>query len=53
MDVDFRKFNRVQRNIFGPQRDDITEKWRRLREKELYDLYFSPNIIRIIKSRMK
>jgi hypothetical protein len=33
------------RKIFGPQRDEVTEEWRRLYKKELYDLYFSPNII--------
>jgi hypothetical protein len=36
--------NRVLRKIFGPKRDDVTEEWRRLRNEELYDLYFSSNI---------
>jgi hypothetical protein len=42
---------RVLRRIFGPKRDEVTGKWRKLRNKELRDLYPSPNIIRIIKSR--
>jgi hypothetical protein len=41
----------VLRKIFGSKRDEITCKWRRLREEELYDLYLSPNTIRVIKSR--
>jgi hypothetical protein len=43
--------NRVLRRIFGPKRDEVTEEWRKLHNKELRDLYSSPNIIRIIKSR--
>ena len=39
------------RRIFGPKRDEVTREWRRLHNKELYGLYFSPNIIRAIKSR--
>ena len=39
------------RRIFGPWRDDITGKWRRLHNEELNDLYSSPNIARVIKSR--
>jgi hypothetical protein len=42
--------NRVLRNIFGPNRDEAIGKWRRL-HNELNDLYFSPNIFRVIKSR--
>jgi hypothetical protein len=37
--------NRVLRRIFGPKRDKVTGEWRRLRNKELNDLYSSPNII--------
>jgi hypothetical protein len=40
--------NRVLRRIFGPKRDEVTGEWRRLHNKELYDLYSSPNIIRVI-----
>jgi hypothetical protein len=36
---------------FGPKRDEVTGEWRRLHNKELYALYSSPNIIRVIKSR--
>jgi hypothetical protein len=43
--------NRVLRRIFGPKRDKVTKEWRRLHNKELYALYSSPNIIRVIKSR--
>jgi hypothetical protein len=43
--------NRVLREIFGSKRDEVTGKWRRLHNEELYDLYSSPNIIRVIKSR--
>jgi hypothetical protein len=43
--------NRVLRRIFGPKRDEVTGEWRRLHNKELHDVYASPNIIRVIKSR--
>jgi hypothetical protein len=43
--------NRVLRRIFGPERDEVTGEWRRLHKEELNDLYSSPNIIRVIKSR--
>jgi hypothetical protein len=43
--------NRVLRRIFGPKRDEGTGEWRRLLNEELYALYSSPNIIRVIKSR--
>jgi hypothetical protein len=43
--------NRVLRRVFGPKRDEVTGEWRRLHNKELDDLYSSPNIIRVIKSR--
>jgi hypothetical protein len=43
--------NRVLRGIFGPKRDEVTGEWRRLHNEELNDLYSSPNIIRVIKSR--
>jgi len=43
--------NRVLRRIFVPRRDEITGEWRRLHKEELNDLYSSPNIVRVIKSR--
>ena len=43
--------NRVLRKIFGPRRDEVTGEWRRLHNEELNDLYSSPNIVRVIKSR--
>jgi hypothetical protein len=43
--------NRVLRRIFGPKRDEVTGEWRRLHNEELNDLYSSPTIIRVIKSR--
>ena len=43
---------RVLRGIFfGPNRDDVTGEWRKPHNEELSDLYFSPNIVRVIKSR--
>jgi len=41
----------VLRRIFGPRRDEVTGEWRRLHNEELNDLYSSPNIVRVIKSR--
>jgi hypothetical protein len=43
--------NRVLRRIFGPKRDEVTGDWRKLHNEELHNLYSSPNIIRMIKSR--
>jgi hypothetical protein len=43
--------NRVLRRIFGPKRDDVTWGWRKLHNEELYGLYSSPSIIRVIKAR--
>jgi hypothetical protein len=43
--------NRVLRRIFGPKKGEVTGEWRKLHNKELHDLYSSPSIIRIIKSR--
>jgi len=41
--------NRVLRGIFGPKRDEVTRKWRKLCNKELIDLYSSSNIVQVIK----
>ena len=43
--------NMVLRRIFGPRWDEVTGQWRRLHNDELNDLYSSPNIVRLIKSR--
>ena len=43
--------NKGVMRIFGPRRDEITEEWRRLHNEELNDLYSSPKIVRMIKSR--
>jgi hypothetical protein len=43
--------NKVLRRIFGPKRDEVTGGWRKLHNEELHDLYSSPSIVRIIKSR--
>jgi hypothetical protein len=43
--------NKVLGKKFGPKRDEVTGKWRRQHNEELYDLYSSTNIIRVIKSR--
>jgi hypothetical protein len=43
--------NRVLRRIFGPKRDEVMGGWIKLHNEELHNLYSSPSIIRIIKSR--
>jgi hypothetical protein len=43
--------NRVLKSIFGPKRDGVTEGWRKLHNEELHNLYFSPSIIILMKSR--
>jgi hypothetical protein len=43
--------NRVLRRIFGPKRDEVTRDWRKLRNEKLNNLYSSPNIVRVMKSR--
>jgi hypothetical protein len=39
------------RRIFGPKRGEVTGEWRKLHSEELHDLYSSPNIVLVIKSR--
>jgi hypothetical protein len=41
--------NRVLRRIFGPKRDEVKGEWRKLYNEELNVLYFSPNIVWVIK----
>jgi hypothetical protein len=43
--------NRVLRKVFGPKRDEVTGEWRKLNNEELNDLYSSPNIVWVVKSR--
>ena len=45
--------NRVLRKIFEPKMDEVTGDWRKLHNEELNDLYCSPNIVRVIKSRKR
>ena len=40
-------------NGFRERRNEVTGEWRRLHNEELNDLYSSPNIVRVIKSRMR
>jgi hypothetical protein len=43
--------DRVLRRVQGPRRAEVTGEWRKLHNEELNDLYSSPNIVRVIKSR--
>jgi len=43
--------NRVFRRTFGPKMDEITKEWRKLHNEKFNDLYCSPNIVQVIKSR--
>jgi hypothetical protein len=43
--------NRVLRRIFRPKRNEVTGDWRKIHNEELHNLYSSPSIIRMIKSR--
>jgi len=42
--------SRVLRRIYGPERDEVSEEWRKLHNEELYDTYWLPNIISVIES---
>src|SRR5215467_13754323 len=44
---------RVLRRIFGSKREEVTGEWRKLHNEELKDLYSSPSIVRVVKSRMR
>jgi len=44
--------NRVLRRIFWPKKDEVTGEWRKLFNEELNYLHCSPNIIRVMKSRI-
>jgi hypothetical protein len=44
--------NRALRRIFRPKRDEVSREWMKLHNEELNDLYSSPNIVRVIKSRI-
>jgi hypothetical protein len=41
--------NMVSRDVFWPKHEEVTEDWRKLHNEDLHDLYFSPNIIWVIK----
>jgi len=43
--------DRTLRRIFGPKRDEVKMEWRKLHNEKLNDLYSSPNIVRVLKSR--
>jgi len=45
--------NRVLRRIFKPKREEVRGGWRNLHNEKLHDLYSSPNVIRVIKLRMR
>jgi hypothetical protein len=44
--------NWVLRGIFGPKREEVTGEWRKLHNEELHDLYCSPTVVWVIKSRI-
>jgi hypothetical protein len=43
--------NRMLRKTFGPKRHEVMGGWRQLRNEELHNLYSSPNIVTVLKSR--
>jgi hypothetical protein len=46
-----RLFENRDLRIFGRRRNEVTGDWRKLHNEKLHDLYSSPNIVRVIKSR--
>ena len=44
-------YSEVARRVFGPKRDEVTGEWRKLHNEKLNDLYCSPNIVGVTKSR--
>jgi hypothetical protein len=42
----------VLKGVFGARKDEVTGEWRKLHSEELHDLYRSPNIVRVLKSRI-
>jgi len=44
-------FAKWVRKVFGPKKGEVTGEWKRLHNKEIYDLYFPPNVMWVIKSR--
>jgi hypothetical protein len=49
--TDWHNTRPIKTSIFGPKRDQVTGEWRKLHNEELHDLYSSPTIMRVIKSR--
>jgi hypothetical protein len=49
--ADFFAHGKGPAGIFGPKRDEVTGGWRKLHNEELHNLYSSPSIIRMMKSR--
>ena len=47
-----RMFEDLVLRLFGPRRDEVTGEWRKLQNEELNDLYCTPSIVRVIKSRL-
>jgi hypothetical protein len=43
--------SRVLSGVFRPKGDEVTGEWRKVHNQELNDLYYSPNVVRVIKSR--
>ena len=45
--------NTIITRIFAPERDEVAREWRKQHNEELYDLFFSTNIVRVIESKKK